>query len=152
MENQAGDTVGFGQFRTGPDKSFGVFVCTNDGEVTLETIEPVSSEGAIEFLGAMVYTSDDRYIGAADGFPPEGMGDANLVDLEEAVVASDCTDQVGDDRVQLIVGAERTGSGGGMIEGLLVQTSAGDVEIPLTILLCGDELEFCEVLNQGTAP
>ena len=141
-----GETAGFGDFTTGRDKSFGIFVCSNEGAVELESIEVIETEGDIEFLGAMVYTSPDMFVGATHGYPPDGLDVARTEPLEGAVVDSDCDDPDGDDRVQLLVGAERTSTGGGVIDGLLVQTSGGELEIPFIILLCGDELEWCEVL------
>jgi hypothetical protein len=141
-----GETAGFGDFTTGRDKTFGIFVCSNDGPVELQSIEAVLTDGNIEFLGAMVYTSADRFVGATHGYPPDGLDGARIEPLEGAVIDSDCEDPTGDQRVQLLVGAERTASGGGVIDGLVLDTSGGDLDIPFTVLLCGDELQYCEVL------
>lgn len=143
----AGETTGFANFTAGTEKSFGVFVCSNDGAVELTSIEPIVNEGDVEFLGAMVYTSPDMFVGAANGYPTDGLDETRLEPLEGTAVESDCTDPEGDDRVQLIIGAQRTGSGGGALDGFVVtQVSGGELEIPFTILLCGDEMEFCEML------
>ena len=142
-----GETAGFGNFSTGRDKSFGVFVCTRDGSVELESITPMHTEGDVEFLGARVYVSPDRYVGAAHGFPPDGIDESRIEPFAETVIESDCDAPPGDERVQLLVGAERTGSGGGVVDGFVVQTTGGELEIPFTILLCGDRMEYCEVLE-----
>ncbi len=147
---EGGDTVGFANFAAGSVKSFGVFVCT-DGPVELTTIEALSIEGEIELLGADVYVSDEKFVGAANGFPTDGLEDDKLESAVGAVVDIPCSQPEGSERVQIIFGAERLGSGGGVIEGIEIETDAGTVEIPLTILLCGDELEYCEVLDDSSA-
>lgn len=144
--DDAGETTGFANFSTGGDKSFGVFICAEGGAVELQSVEPAHAEGDVEFLGALVYTSDDMFVGAAHGYPPDGIAADRTEALEGAVVDTDCSSPEGADRVQLLVGAERTGAGGGVIDGVTVETSGGTLEIPLTILLCGDRMEFCEVL------
>ncbi len=152
-----GETTGFGSFTAGMVKSFGVFVCSNDGVATLTSIEPMIVEGEIDFLGAMVYKSSDKFVGAANGYPTDGLDESHLEPMEGAAVEADCGDSDGD-RVQLIIGAERTGSGGGVLDGFLVTYDGGELEIPFTILLCGDGMEYCEALipDQGgtstTAP
>ena len=146
-----GDVVGFTTFSRGTDKSFGVFICSDGGEVEIESVEPISQEGDIEFLGAIVYNADGQFVGAAHGFPTDGLDESSYVDAAGASVEVSCTSPSGSDRSQLIVGAERTGVGGGMIDGLRVSSSAGDLEIPLTILLCGDQYEYCESLDPATS-
>lgn len=141
-----GDTSGFGDFTTGRDKSFGIFICSEDGSVEIEGVEPATIEGGIEYLGAQVYTSEDMFVGAANRFPPDGIDPEKLQEAEGAIVDKDCEDPEGTDRIQLIVGAERTSVGGGQIVGLNVDTSDGTIFVDYTILLCGDELEFCEFL------
>jgi hypothetical protein len=144
--DEAGETTGYTQFANGVDKSFGVFVCSNGGSVEIESLEPLHTEGDIEFLGGRLYTSSDRFVGAADGFPPNGIDEDELEPLAGAVVDSDCDSPEGDERVQILAGASRTGAGGGIIDGLTVATSGGTLEIPLTILLCGDDMQYCDVL------
>lgn len=148
---EGGETNGFGNFRTGTDKSFGVFICVDGGSATIESVEAMRSEGEIEYLGAVVYTSEDMFVGAADGFPPDGIDETKIEPAEGAVVSADCSTGEGE-KVQLLVGAERTGSGGGVLDGFLVTSDTGELEIDLTVLLCGDELEYCEALTpaEGT--
>lgn len=148
---EGGETYGFGDFSNGTDKTFGVFICVDGGSVTIESVEPLHSEGEIEYLGANVYTSEDRFVGATNGFPPDGIDETKVEPAEGAVVAADC--EGGDsEKVQVLLGAERTGSGGGVLDGFLVTWETGELEIDLTILLCGDELEYCEALTpaEGT--
>ena len=140
-----GETVGFGNFSLGPDKSFGVFVCS-DGAAEIQAVEPITTEGNVEFLGAMIYTSQDQFVGAAHGYPTDGLDQDKLEPAEGAIVDIGCDSPDGEERVQLVLGAERTGAGGGVVDGIRVQTVGGDLEIPFTILLCGDNLEYCEVL------
>lgn len=142
---EGGETYGFGNFSTGNDKSFGVFICVEGGSATIESVDVMHSEGEIEYLGATVYTSDERFVGAADGFPPEGIDESLLEPAEGAVVSADCAVGEGE-KVQLLLGAERTGPGGGVLDGFLVTSGTGELEIDLTVLLCGDELEYCEAL------
>jgi hypothetical protein len=142
-----GDTVGFTEFGNGTEKTFGVFICTNGGEVGVKAVSPTKTEGDIAYLGALLYTSPGKFVGAAHGFPPDGVDEARLRPAETASFEKDCSGPRGEDRVQLLIGAERTGSGGGVIDGVVV-TTGGDQElvIPLTILLCGDRMEHCEAL------
>lgn len=150
----AGETSGFGDFTKGRDKSFGVFICTRDGSVEIESVEPAHAEGDIEYLGTRVYASEDRFVGAAHGYPADGIDESKLSAVEGAVVEADCSDS-GGEKVQLLIGAERTGVGGGVLDGFVVTHDGGELEIPFTILLCGDEMEFCEVLipaSTTTAP
>lgn len=144
-----GETSGFGNFSTGRDKSFGVFICTQDGSVEIDGVEPLHAEGDVEYLGTDVYKSDDRFVGATHGFPPDGIDETKLSDVEGAVIDADCSDS-GGDKVQLILGAERIGSGGGVLDGFVVTYDGGELEIPFTILLCGDAMEFCEALVPAT--
>lgn len=144
-----GETTGFGNFSTGTDKSFGVFICTRDGAVELDTVEPVHVEGDIEYLGTTVYTSDERFVGATHGYPPDGIDETKLTDLQGATIDADCTEG-GGDKVQLVIGAERTDIGGGVLDGFVVTYDGGQLEIPFTLLLCGDEMEFCEALVPAT--
>jgi len=144
-----GETTGFGNFSTGADKSFGVFMCTRDGAVEIQSVEPAHTEGDIEYLGSAVYTSDEMFVGAAHGYPPDGIDESKLGDIDGAAIDADCTES-GGDKVQLIIGAERTGIGGGVLDGFVVTYDGGELEIPFTILLCGDEMEFCEALVPAT--
>ena len=142
---EGGETVGFGSFSQGTDKSFGIFICS-EGRAEIEMVEPMSTEGNVDFLGALVYTSDEQFVGAAHGYPADGLDDEKLEPAEGAVVDIGCDSPDGAERVQLVVGTERTGAGGGVVDGIRVKTAGGDLEIPFTILLCGDNLEYCEVL------
>lgn len=144
--DEGGETNGFADFTAGTEKSFGIFICANGGEVELESVAPAATEGEIEFLGALIYTSPDRFVGAAHGFPTDGLDESRTEPAEGAIVDHECEDPEGEERVQLLVGAQRTGSGGGVIDGLEVETSGGILEIPYTILLCGNQMEFCEAL------
>jgi hypothetical protein len=146
---EGGETYGFGDFSNGTDKSFGVFICVTGGSVTIESVEPMHTEGDIEFLGAVVYTSEDRFVGATNGFPPDGIDESKIEPAEGATVSADCAG--GDsEKVQLLLGAERTSTSGGVLDGFLVTWETGELEIDATILLCGDELEFCEALIPAT--
>jgi hypothetical protein len=145
--DEEGETAGFGDFSTGRDKSFGIYICSEGGSVQLDSIEPMHTEGDIEFLGGLIYTSSDMFVGAAHGFPPDGLELERTEPLEGATVDSACDSPSGDERVQLLVGVERTGAGGGVVDGLRVETSGGPVEIPFIVLLCGDRFEYCEALQ-----
>lgn len=78
----ARETTGFGNFSDGSDKSFGIFVCSKGGAVELVSIEPIALDGDIEFLGAMIYKSPDMFVGAADGYPTDGLDPALLESQE----------------------------------------------------------------------
>jgi len=145
----AGETSGFDNFTIGRDKSFGVFVCARGGSVQIESVAPAHTEGDVEYLGTTVYTSDEMFVGAAHGYPPDGIDESKLSEAEDAVIEADCSDSDGE-KVQLLIGAERTGIGGGVLDGFVVTTDDGELEIPFTILLCGDEMEFCEALIPAT--
>lgn len=145
--DDAGETTGFRDFSTGRDKSFGVFVCADHGSVELESIEPMHTEGDIEFLGALIYTSPEMFVGAANGYPADGLDVSRTEPLEGALVDIDCESPAGDERIQILIGAERTGAGGGVVDGLRVESSGGSLEIPFTVILCGDRMEYCEALQ-----
>lgn len=142
-----GPGAGFGQFKTGGDKTFGFFICSTRGPVELESIELVGSEGEVELMGGLVYTTSERFVGATDGFPPEGIDEALTEPMDGAVVDIKCLEPEGAERVQLLLGLNRTGNGGGKIDGFIVHSDTEDVEVDYRILLCGDELEFCEDLQ-----
>lgn len=146
-----GDVVGFTTFSSGTDKSFGIFICNEGDEAEIKSVEPIAQEGDIEFLGAVLYRAADQFVGAAHGFPTDGLDESKYEEAIGATVDVDCDSPSGEDRSQLIVGAERTGVGGGMIDGIRVTSSSGELEIPLTILLCGDEFEYCESLIPPTS-
>jgi hypothetical protein len=139
---------GFRDFSSGPDKSFGIFVCASGGPVTLESAEATTSEGAIEVLGALHYSADDGFVGAVDDFPPEGLGSDAYQEIEGAVVTSDCEDETPETRDQVILGVLRTGPGGGVIRSVTINYEGGSLEADYTIVLCGDQLEFCQGLDE----
>ena len=143
-----GEGSGFGDFAGGGDKTFGLFICADGGPVELESIEASGIEGDVELIGAVVYTSDSQFVGAVDGFPPVGI-ESKVEPMEGAVVEVSCVEPDGDERVQLLIGVERTGTGGGKLDGVVIGTSGGDVEVTYSILMCGDELEFCDVLENA---
>lgn len=147
--DEGGETNGFADFSQGIDKSFGVFICVEGGSVTIESVAPMHSEGEIEYLGARVYTSEDMFVGATHGFPPDGIDEEKIEPVEGAVITADCAVSEGE-KVQIILGAERTGVGGGVLDGFLVTSDTGELEIDYTILLCGEEMEFCEALEPAT--
>lgn len=146
---EGGETNGFADFSKGVDKSFGVFICVEGGSATIESVETMHSEGEIEYLGARVYSSEDMFVGAAHGFPPDGIDEAKIEPVEGAVIMADCAVSEGE-KVQIILGAERTGVGGGVLDGFLVTSDTGGLEIDYTILLCGEEMEFCEALEPAS--
>lgn len=147
-----GTGSGFGDFSAGNDKSFGIFLCTNGGSVELEAIEPMALDGDIEFLGGSIYTSPDEFIGAADGYLPDAVDEERVEPLEGARLDIDCVGPEGDDRVQLLIGVERTGTGGGSLDGVVIRNSGGQpLFIDYEVLLCGDELEYCEILESEDA-
>ena len=139
------EIVGFHDFTQGPDKSFGIFICANGGEVILESVEVIGQEGAVELLGGVVYEATEDFVGALDGFPPTGQLAGVATDINGAIVTTDCEDPEPAKRTQLLIGVERTGSGGGMIDGVRVGYRGGELEVAdYTIILCGDQLEYCE--------
>jgi hypothetical protein len=135
---------GFRDFSNGTDKSFGIFLCTDGGPVTLESAEATASEGSIEVLGALHLAAMDGFVGAVDGFPPEGLVTGAYQEIEGAEVTTDCEEENPETRDQVILGVSRTGIGGGVIHSVTVNYEGGSVEADYTIVLCGDLMEFCE--------
>jgi hypothetical protein len=143
--NDPDEVVGFFDFTNGTDKTFGVFVCISAEEVVLDTVEAINVDGEIELLGGLVYEADDGYIGAVDGFPPAVLSEDTLTGIDGAVVSTICDDSDAAHRTQLLIGANRVGPGGGSIEGIRIIHDDGFLEIAdYTIILCGDNLEYCE--------
>lgn len=139
------EVVGFLDFTNGTDKTFGIFVCASADEVTLDSVEAINIEGEIELLGGLVYEANDGYVGAVDGFPPTGLSEDTLTDIEGAVVSTTCEDPDPVKRTQVLVGANKVGPGGGSIQGIRIIHDDGFLEIAdYTIILCGDDLEYCE--------
>lgn len=139
-------TVGFQDFSQGNEKSFGLFVCVTGDDVELESVEPIASEGDIEVIGATLYVAEDAFVGAINDYPPRGLSESFLNDIPGAVVTTPC-DSDGD-RSQVIVGTNRTGAGGGKIEGIRINYSGGALDIGgYNIILCGDQGEYCENVN-----
>lgn len=143
-------TVGFNDFSEGTEKSFGIFVCVTDADVVLESVEPISVEGDIEVIGAVLYEADNAFVGAIHDFPPRGLSQDYLTEIPGATVATACDD---DARSQVVVGANRTGDGGGVIEGIRINYEGGALEVgDYRIILCGDEGEYCENVNSQADP
>lgn len=141
-------TRGFNDFSAGTEKSFGIFVCITDEEVALESVEAMSSDGEIEVLGGFLYEAEDGFVGALDGFPPTGLQESAVIEISVATVVTPCDSET---RSQVVVGAKRTGPGGGVIEGVRLNYDGGSLEVPdYNILLCGDNGEFCEDVDSGT--
>lgn len=141
-------TRGFTDFSAGTEKSFGIFVCITNEEVALESVEAMSSEGEIEVLGGLLYEAEDGFVGAVNGFPPSGLQESTVIEISGATVVTPCDSAT---RSQVVVGANRTGPGGGVIEGVRVNYDGGSLEVPdYNILLCGDNDEFCEDIDSGT--
>ncbi|MEX0864531.1 MAG: hypothetical protein WD269_06610 [Acidimicrobiia bacterium] len=134
---------GFRDFSSGPDKSFGIFVCASGGPVTLESAEATTSEGAIEVLGALHLSAEDGFVGAVDGFPPQGLQPDAYEEIEGAHVTTACDEEDPASRDQVILGVSRTGPGGGVIRSVTINYEGGSLEADYTIVLCGDQLEFC---------
>lgn len=142
-------TVGFTDFSRGTDKSFGIFVCITDIDVVLESVEAISSDGDIEVLGGLLYEAEDGFVGAVNGYPPTGLDASFLTDIAGATVTTACD---ADTQSQVIVGTNRTGPGGGKIEGIRIHYEGGSLDVPdYNIILCGDEREFCEDVGSGGA-
>ncbi|MEE8374932.1 MAG: hypothetical protein V3S26_01250, partial [Acidimicrobiia bacterium] len=94
---------------------------------------------------------NDGYVGAVDGFPPTGLSEDTLTGIGGAVVSTICDDSEPAHRTQVLVGANRVGPGGGMIQGIRIIHNDGFLEIiDYTIILCGDDLEYCEEYAPGT--
>jgi hypothetical protein len=139
------EVVGFLDFTNGEDKTFGIFVCATDGDVTLESVETIELEGEIELLGGLVYKAEGAYVGAVDGFPPTGLDDDTLTGIAGGVVSIGCDDSDSEQRTQVLVGVNRVGPAGGTISGIRIIHDDGFLEITdYTIILCGDDLEYCE--------
>lgn len=150
VSTEAG-VVGFQDFSQGSEKSFGIFVCVTDRDVVLESVEAMSSEGDIEVIGATLYVADDAFVGAIHDYPPRGLSETFLNEIPGAVVMTGCESE--GDRSQVIVGASRTGDGGGIIEGIRINYEGGSLEVgDYNIILCGDEGEYCENVNSSAAP
>lgn len=142
-------TLGFVDFSTTEIKSFGVFVCAEDAEVVVESVEPMASSGSIEVIGGLYYAEPEDFVGAVNGFPPVGVDENDLVDLEGATVDNRC-ESAEDGRSQVLVGAERTDGAGGRIDGIRIIYMGGVLELPdYDIILCGDQMEFCGELEDG---
>lgn len=142
-------TLGFVDFSTTEVKSFGVFVCAEGAEVVVESVEPMASSGSIDVVGGFYYAEPEDFVGAVNGFPPVGVDENDLVDLEGAKVRNRC-ESVEDGRSQVLVGAERTDGAGGRIDGIRIIYMGGILELPdYDIILCGDEMEFCGELDDG---
>ena len=139
---------GFRDFSSGRDKSFGIFVCASGGPVTLDSAEATTSEGAIEVLGALHLSAEDGFVGAVDGFPPQGLGSDAYQEVKGAVVSSNCEDETPETRDQVILGVSRTGPGGGVIRSVTINYEGGSLEADYTIVLCGDQLEYCLGLEE----
>ncbi len=152
VSSEAG-TVGFQDFSEGTEKSFGIFVCITDVEVVIESVEAISADGDIAMLGAVLYEADDAFVGAIHDFPPRGLDEDFLTAIPGATVDTACDSET---RSQVVVGASRTGAGGGMIEGIRINYQGGSLDVAdYRIILCGDEGEYCDVIdsraNPGTA-
>lgn len=142
--------VGFEDFSKGSDKSFGLFVCVEGGEVSLRSVETMSVDGDIELLGGYLFIASEGFLSAVDGFPPTGLDESAYVDVDHGVVSTDCDDADPEMKTQVIIGARRTSPSGGRIDGIRIKYSGGTLAIPgYSIALCGDELEHCEDLGLG---
>ncbi len=85
-----GDTVGFSDFSNGTEKTFGVFICTNGGVVGIKGVSPAKAEVDITYLGALLCTSSEKHVGAAHGFPPEGVDENRLQAGENTTFEKNC--------------------------------------------------------------
>lgn len=145
LESEDVGIVGFHDFSSGPEKSFGIFVCAAGGDVELESVEAIGSEGQIELLGAIVHESSAGFVGADNAFPPAVLAGTEIVDIAGAVVSTPCEEAAPETRTQVVVGVSRTGSAGGTIEGVRINHQNGSLDVDgYVIILCGDELERCE--------
>lgn len=152
VSSEAG-TVGFQDFSEGTEKSFGIFVCVTDTDVVIDSVEAMSAEGDIELIGAILYEAEDGFVGAIHDFPPRGLSEDFFTEIPGATVATACDSAT---RSQVVVGASRTGSGGGLIEGIRINYQGGSLDVAdYRIILCGDDGEFCDDVdsraNPGTA-
>ncbi len=149
MSSEAG-TVGFQDFSEGTEKSFGIFVCVTDADVVIDSVEAMSSEGDIELIGAILYEAEDGFVGAIHDFPPRGLSEDFFTDIPGATVATPCDSET---RSQVVVGASRTGSGGGLIEGIRINYRGGSLDVAdYRIILCGDDGEFCDDVDSRADP
>lgn len=149
VSSEAG-TVGFQDFSEGTEKSFGIFVCATDADVVIDSVEAMSSDGDIELIGAILYEAEDGFVGAIHDFPPRGLNEEFFTDIPGATVATPCDSET---RTQVVVGASRTGSGGGLIEGIRINYRGGSLDVAdYRIILCGDEGEFCDVIDSLADP
>lgn len=145
LESDDVGIVGFHDFSSGQDKSFGIFVCASGGDVELESVEAIGSEGQIELLGAIVHESSAGFVGADHGFPPAVLVGTEIVDISGAVVSTPCEEAAPETRTQVVVGVTKTGSPGGTIEGVRINHQGGSLDVDgYVIILCGDEMERCE--------
>ena len=143
-------TVGFQDFSEGTEKSFGIFVCTVDEDVVIESVEAMSAEGEIAVIGAILYEADDGFVGAIHDFPPRGLGEDFFTEIPGATVGTLCDSAT---RSQVVVGASRTGVGGGVIEGIRINYEGGSLDVAdYRIILCGDEGEYCENIDSRADP
>ncbi len=149
LSSEAG-TVGFRDFSEGNVKSFGIFVCVTDAHVVIESVEAISSEGDIEMIGAVLYEADDAFVGAIHDFPPRGLSEDFLTEIPGATVGTVCESET---RSQVVVGASRTGSEGGMIEGIRINYHGGSLDVAdYRIILCGEEGQFCDAIDSRVDP
>lgn len=143
-------TVGFKDFSEGTEKSFGIFVCITGDEVELQSVEAMSTDGEIEVLGAILYEADDAFVGAIDDYPPRGLDEEFITEIPGAVVVTKCDSET---RSQVVVGAARTGAGGGKIDGIRISYQGGALEVSdYSIILCGDDGEYCENIDSRANP
>ena len=143
-------TVGFQDFSEGTEKSFGIFVCTVDQDVVIESVEAISAEGEIAVIGAILYEADDGFVGAIHDFPPRGLSEDFFSDIPGATVGTVCDSET---RSQVVVGASRTGEGGGVIEGIRINYEGGSLDVAdYRIILCGDDGEYCDNIDSQADP
>ena len=143
-------TVGFQDFSEGTEKSFGIFVCTVDEDVVIESVEAMSADGEIAVIGAVLYEADDGFVGAIHDFPPRGLSEDFFSEIPGATVGTVCDS---DTRSQVVVGASRTGVGGGVIEGIRINYEGGSLDVAdYRIILCGDEGEYCDNIDSQADP
>ena len=148
VQTEEGQIDGFFDFSAGDEKSFGLFTCSTVDAVTLESVEAITTEGEVEFLGAVMMKASDGFIGAVDGYPPSGLAADATEAVDGFVVDVSCDDEDAESKVQVVLGASRTGSGGGQIEGIRIDHSQGNLVInDYRIVLCGDDYEYCEALR-----
>jgi hypothetical protein len=145
LESNEVGIVGFHDFTSGQDKSFGIFVCASGGDIELDSVEAISSDGQIELLGAIVRESSVGFVGADNGFPPAALAGTEFVEITGAVVSTPCEEAAPEMRTQVVVGVSRTGSSGGIIEGVRIKHGNGSLDVDgYVIILCGDAMERCE--------